>query len=60
MAATISTPIASMLQGYSPFSAGGGTSLAFLTVLAIAALVAGPLRKTSNSSPTRSFIRSVE
>lgn len=45
----ISNPIASMLQGYPPFSAGGGTTLAFLTVLGIAALAAGPLRK--NASP---------
>jgi hypothetical protein len=45
----ISNPIASMLQGYPPFSAGGGTTLAFLTVLGITALASGPLRK--NSSP---------
>ncbi|WP_265594566.1 DUF6580 family putative transport protein [Haloferula sp. BvORR071] len=45
----ISNPIASMLQGYPAFSSGGGTTLAFLSILAIAALAAGPLRK--NSSP---------
>lgn len=41
-----SNPIASMLQGYYPFASGGGTSLAFLTVLGITALAAGPLRKS--------------
>ena len=42
----VSNPIASMLQGYHPFASGGGTALAFLTVLGITALAAGPLRKS--------------
>jgi hypothetical protein len=41
----VSNPIASMLQGYHPF-ASGGTTLAFLTILGITALAAGPLRKS--------------
>jgi hypothetical protein len=43
----ISNPIASMLQGYNPFTPGGGTTIAFLTLLATGAM-ALPLRKIAS------------
>lgn len=43
----ISNPIASMLQGYSPFAPGGGTTVAFLALLATGAM-ALPLRKIAS------------
>ncbi|QJE96608.1 DUF6580 family putative transport protein [Luteolibacter luteus] len=43
----ISNPIASLLQGYNPFTPGGGTSVAFLTLLATGAM-ALPLRKVAS------------
>lgn len=43
----ISNPIASMLQGYNPFTPGGGTTIAFLALLVTGAL-AMPLRKIAS------------
>jgi len=44
----ISNPLASMLQGYSPFENGGGVVVAFFTLL-LTGLLALPLRRASSS-----------
>ena len=49
----ISNPLASMLQGYSPFGDGGGEVVAFFTLL-LTGLLALPLRRTS--SPSLMFV----